>query len=137
MNLKEIKDWFKENYHNINLFEQSSIGKINNSLNKAICFYNSKNRNISYIDKLNVSTYTIKPITILIRFDTDQDKAEIVARDLYNFFNKKSVVIGNKNVLFSHIYEDSISLGTDDKGIIEYSLEINIYIKKEEREGTE
>lgn len=128
MTLKEIKDWFKENY-NIPNFQQISIGKIDNNLDKALCFYNSK-RSVPYINKTGTSTYGIKPLTILMRYGQNQDAAEIVINKLYEFFDKKNTLINEKRVFFSFVYENPISLGTDDKGIIEYSLEIDCYYEK-------
>ena len=132
MLLKEIKDWFKVNYKDISDFSQISINKIDNNLEKALCFYNSK-RTIQYINKLGVSSYSVKPLTILLRFGKNQDEAEIKANSLYNFFNKKYFNINSKNVSFEPKYEAPASLGTDDKGIIEYSIEIDMYYERGEK----
>lgn len=131
MTLEEIRDFFETNYIDVSLFEQVSIGKIDNNLENALCFYNSK-RSIAYINKLNVSTYTLKPITILMRNGRNQAIAERNIMNLHKFFDRKKTVINKRNVLFKHVYENPISLGTDDNGIIEYSLEIDIMIEKEE-----
>lgn len=130
MTLKEIKDWFKTEYDGITEFEQCSINKIDKNLDKAICFYKSK-RNISYINALGLNTYSVKPLTVLIRFAENQDYAEIEANKLYNFFDKKNATINSKMTFFKHLYENPIYLGTDDKGIIEYSLEIDLYYERE------
>lgn len=130
MKLKEIRDSLKSEYENILKFEQFSINKIDNNLEKALCLYNSK-RQIAYIDKLNLSTYTIKPLTLLMRYGNNQDTAETEIYKLYNFLNKKVSTINGKRVRFILLYENPINLGTDDKGIIEYSLEIDAYIERE------
>lgn len=131
MLLKEIKDWFKITCSESADFSQISINKIDNQLEKALCFYKSK-RTIPYINKLSVSTYSVKPITILIRFGKNQNDAEIKANALYDFFNEKYFNINNKKVLFDLKYEEPTSIGTDDKGIIEYSIEIDMYYERGE-----
>lgn len=130
MKLKEIRDSLKSEYEYILNFEQFSINKIDNNLDSALCLYNSK-RQIAYIDKLNLSTYTIKPLTLLMRYGNNQDTAETEIYKLYNFLNKKLSTISGKKVRFVLLYENPINLGTDDKGIIEYSLEIDAYIERE------
>lgn len=134
MGLTEIKDWFKTNFTENTELEQVSINKIDNNKEKALCFYNSK-RTISYINKLSLSTYSIKPITILLRYTKNQELAEQYIYKLYNFFDKKRCKINGKNVKFSHCYENPINLGTDNNGIQEYSLEIDLYYEKEEKQG--
>lgn len=131
MNLKEIREWFIANY-DTSVFEQVSSGRIDKNLNRALCFYNSKNRTHGYINKLNLSTYTIKPITILLRYGSNQTDAEMIISNLYNFFDRKVDTINKKKIGFVHVYENPIDLGYDESGIIEFSLEIDLYIEKKE-----
>ena len=129
MLLNEIKEWFKKECKKAKAFEQVSIGKIDNNLDKALCFYNSKTTP-PYINKLGASSYSIKALTILMRYGKNQNDAEIMANELYKFFDKKDTLINEKRVFFSFEIETPISLGTDDKGIIEYSFEINLYYER-------
>lgn len=126
MTLKKYKDYFKENFK---WTDSISIGKIDNNQEKAICFYNS-NRNLAYIGTLgglgNKST-NIKPITILLRYTKNQDGAEAMAQQIYDFFNEKSFFIENKRIFVQMIYSEPISLGTDDNNVYEYSIELNFY----------
>lgn len=122
MRLKQYKDYFKASFK---WNEAISIGKIDNNKEKAICFYGSK-RNLSPIKAIDRSTYTIKPITILLRYTKNQDTAEAMAYMIYDFFNDRTFEIEDKRVIAQHTISDPISLGTDDNGVYEYSLEINI-----------
>lgn len=132
MILSDIKDWFNTSFNSNDLkkLEQVSVGKIDENLEHALCFYDAKP--IEYINKLGVSTYSIKPLTILLRFGKNQKLAEEMINKIFNFLDKKKGKIQDKNVMFSHKYETPISLGTDDKGIFEFSIEIIMYYKKEE-----
>lgn len=126
MTLKQYRDYFKENFK---WTDSISIGKIDNNQEKAICFYNSK-RSLAYIEVFgglrNKST-NAKPITILLRYTKNQDSAEQMAQKIYDFFNEKSFFINEKRIFVQMIYSEPISLGTDDKNVYEYSIELNFY----------
>ena len=127
--LKQIKDHFKEEFR---WPDGISIGKIDNNKDKAICFYNSK-RSLSYQGviggKENKSTY-IKPITILLRYTKNQNDAEIKAQEVYEFFEERTFFIENKRIFTQMYNEEPMNLGTDDNGVYEYSIEINLYIER-------
>lgn len=126
MTLKQYKDYFKENFK---WTDSISTGKIDNNQEKAICFYNS-NRNLAYVGTIgglkNKST-NIKPITILLRYTKNQNNAEIMAQEIYDFFNERSFFINQKRIFTQMIYSEPISLGTDDENVYEYSIELNFY----------
>lgn len=120
MTIKQYKDDFKSSF---NWNEAISIGKIDNNKEKAICFYNSK-RTLSPIKAIDNNTYKIKPITILLRYTKNQDTAEQMANSIYEFYDDR--LIGEEHIIAQHIYSEPVSLGTDDNGVYEYSLEINM-----------
>lgn len=129
LTLKKIKDYFKNEYE---WNDSISIGKIDNNKDKAICFYNSK-RQLFYSPviggKSNKSTY-IKPITILLRYTKNQDSAEIKAQEIYEFFEERTFYIDNKRIFVIMNNEEPISLGTDDRNIYEYSIELDLYVER-------
>ena len=126
MTLKQYKDYFKDNFKWI---DSISIGKIDNNQEKAICFYHSQ-RNSSYVGVFggikNKST-NIKPITILLRYTKNQDSAEVIAQQIYDFFNERSFFIRNKRIFTQMTYSEPISLGTDNDNVYEYSIELDFY----------
>lgn len=121
MRLKQYKDYFKTSF---NWNEAISIGKIDNNKEKAICFYNSK-RALTPIKAIDKSTYKINPITILLRYTKNQDTAEEMANSIYEFFDDRKLEIEDKLIIAQHIYSGPVTLGTDNDGVYEYSLEIN------------
>ena len=129
VSIKQIKDYFKAES---NWSDSISIGKIDNNLEKAICFYNSK-RQLAYSPviggKNNKSTY-IKPITILLRYTKNQDSAEKQAQSIYEFFEERTFFIGEKRIFVMMNTEEPINLGTDEKGVYEYSIEMDLYIER-------
>lgn len=118
MTLKEYKDEFKASFK---WSEAISIGKIDNNKEKAVCFYNSK-RTLAPIKAIDSNTYKIKPITVLLRYTKNQDTAEKMALSIYEHFDDR--LIGR--TIAQHIYSEPVSLGTDDNGVYEYSIEINM-----------
>lgn len=129
MNLDKYLTDFETNF-NESLNEISlTTGKIDNNAEKAICFYNSK-RTLAYDarvgGKKNKST-NIKPITILLRYTKNQDSAETMAQKIYDFYCERSFFIEEKRIFVKMIYDEPISLGTDENGVFEYSLELNLY----------
>ena len=126
MTLKQYKDYFKEEFK---WADSISIGKIDNNQEKAICFYNSQ-REKPYIGTLggkeNRST-NIKPVTILLRYTKNQNSAEEMAQKIYEFFEGRTFFNGSKRIFTIMTYQNPINLGTDDKNIYEYSIELDFY----------
>lgn len=122
MTLKQYKDDFKASF---NWNEAISIGKIDNNKEKAICFYNSK-RTLSPVKAIDESSYKYKPITILLRYTKNQDTAEQMANAIYGFYDDRAFNIENKRVYAQHLYSDPMNLGTDENGVYEYSIELNM-----------
>ncbi|HAV90202.1 MAG TPA: hypothetical protein DCW44_02875 [Eubacterium sp.] len=129
ISLKQIKDYFKAES---SWTDSISIGKIDNNQEKALCFYNSK-RNLAYSPviggKNNKSTY-IKPITILLRYTKNQDSAESKIQEIYEFFEGRTFLINQKRIFVMMNTEEPINLGTDEKGVYEYSIEMDLYIER-------
>lgn len=126
MTLKQYKDYFKENFK---WTDSISTGKIDDNQEKAICFYNSQ-RNSSYVGVFggikNKST-NIKSVTILLRYTKNQNIAETMAQQIYDFFNERSFFINQKRIFTQMIYSEPISLGTDENNVYEYSIELDFY----------
>ena len=126
MTLKQYKDYFKENFK---WTDSISTGKIDNNQEKAICFYNSQ-RNSSYVGVFggikNKST-NIKSVTILLRYTKNQNNAETMAQQIYDFFNERFFFINQKRIFTQMIYSEPISLGTDENNVYEYSIELDFY----------
>lgn len=126
MTLKQYIDYFKREF---NWTDSISIGKIDNNKEKAICFYNSQRGN-SYIGTLggkNNRSTNIKPVTILLRYTKNQDSAEKMAQKIYEFLEERTFFIDSKRIFIMMIYSGPVFLGTDDKNVYEYSIELDFY----------
>lgn len=126
MTLKQIKDYFKSAFP---WTDGIYIGKIDNDMEKALCFYNSRRQiaKTGTIGGKKNKSYEMKPITILLRYGTNADIAEVKAKEIYDFFDEKEFILNGKRVFVVSRYNGPIELGTDEKGIYEYSFEFNFY----------
>lgn len=130
MTLKSIREYTKENIEFDGFFY---IGKIDETKEKAICFYPNKNpmaKSTAIGGKANKS-FTIKAVTVILRYGQNADIAEQKAEEIQAFFDEQFLFINNKRVFVISRYEEPIPLGTDDKGIYEYSFMFDFYETKE------
>lgn len=130
MTLKSIREYTKENFEFDGLFY---IGKIDETKEKAICFYPNKNpmaKSTAIGGKTNKS-FTVKAVTVILRYGQNADIAEQKAEEIQAFFDEQFLFINNKRVFVISRYEEPVPLGTDDKGIYEYSFMFDFYETKE------
>ncbi|MEE0980753.1 MAG: minor capsid protein [Acutalibacteraceae bacterium] len=129
MTLKWIKDFFKSTF---GWQEGISIGKIDNNLEKAICFYDSRHPSIKIgtVGGKENKSFDVKSLTILLRWTTNADEAEQKANEIYDFFDEKTFTHDGQRVFVISRYEGPIGLGTDDRGVYEYSFEFEFYSAK-------
>ena len=125
-----IRDFFKRQY---GWTDSISVGRIDNDTDRAVCFYNSKFTapKLSAMGGKEFKGYKQMPVTVLLRWTDSPVKAAEKAQELYGFFDEKTFVIDNKRVFVISRYDYPIDLGSDDKGICEYSLELDFYFNKE------
>lgn len=124
--LSKIKDYFKNEFQWI---DSISIGKIDNNQEKAICFYPSKRENgyQNTVGGKKNRSYKLKKVTILLRYTKNQVSADDMAQKIYDFFEERSFLIDEKRVFVVMQCGSPIWLGTDDKGVYEYSFELDFY----------
>lgn len=124
--LSKIRDYFKNNFQ---WSDSISIGKIDNNQEKAICFYPSKRDggHQNTVGGKKNKRYILKKVTILLRYTKNQVDAEDMAQRIYDFFEERSFLIDEKRVFVVMQCENPIWLGTDEKGVYEYSFELDFY----------
>lgn len=124
--IKLIKDYLKTIISSPNW----SIGASDKNKEESITIYGNR-REIARISEFrNLQTYSIIPITILIRWSKNYQKAEDKANSIYNLLSNNSFFIGEYECFINIIGEGPIDLGADEKGIYKFSIEANIYYKK-------
>ena len=128
--LTAIKDYFKTAF---GWGEPISIGKIDNNEQRAICFYNSRTQRTTAhtFGGRALQSYRHYPVTILLRYGKGKQAAQDMAESVFSFFDESQFTIDGRHAFALSIYDGPIDLGTDDNGVFEYSVELDIYIKKE------
>lgn len=129
MTLSDLRDYFKTNFP---WKDSISVGKIDKNKDQAVCFYYSKvsRPKINTVGGKDNRSYTLTPISILLRFGKNYEAAAEKAREIYDFFDEKTYDLKNERVFVISPYNRPIDLGTDDQGIYENSLEFDLYITK-------
>ena len=128
--LKAIRDHFKTEY---GWADSISVGRIDKNSDRAVCFYNSKHATpkVTALGGKANKSFELLTVTMPLRWTNNPNQAAEKAQELYDFFDEKTFFIDNKRVFVISRYDYPIDLGSDDKGICEYSLELDFYFNKE------
>ncbi len=86
------------------------IGAMDKNQEQAIAIYGNR-RNLSQVSKYkNLQTYSILPITLLLRWGQYYDEAEEKANEIYELLKSKSFFIDNFSCFCDCLYEGPIDL---------------------------
>lgn len=109
-------------------------GKLDDKKNKSIGVYNNnKQRPVQMaVGGLNNSSYRIKSVSILVHWNTSVRDTEKAAEKLYNMLRDMNhITINDTKVFFTKMLVDEpVDVGTDDKGIFESVIELDIYYER-------
>lgn len=124
MTLADVRDWLKPQITDADSF---TIGKLDVAKSKSICIYNrSAPPNPIAIGGLQNTSIATKKICILVHWGTNCNTAEVKAQEIYNLFQGMQATIGGKRCFFNMEFNEPIGVGTDDKGIYEYTIDLTI-----------
>ncbi len=132
MTLDAIRDYFKANY---NWQHSLSVGKIDQNQERAICFYPSKNTPAKQgvLGGKKNQSYSMKGVTVLLRYGKNAVTADKEAQRVFDFFDELKTIHNNQRVFVISRYQGAMPLGTDDKGVYEYSFEFEFYTINERK----
>ncbi len=118
--IKDCKNWF--------------IGKMDENQEKAIAIYANR-RQLESISKFkNLQSYSILPITLLLRWTKNYNTAETKANKIYELLDCSSFFIDDYKCNINCLLDGPIDLGTDENGIYKFSIELNLLYRKGEKE---
>lgn len=127
LTLANVRDWLKPQIIDV---ESTTIGKLDTSKNKAVCIYNRESTdNRIAIGGIENTPIANKKISILVHWGTNCNTAELKAQEIYNLFQGTQTINGNK-CFFNIEFDEPVSLGTDDKGIYEFTIELTIIYER-------
>lgn len=106
-------------------------GKLDNKKDKSIGVYNlNRQRPLqTAVGGLNNSSYRIKSVSILVHWNKSVRDTEETSEQLYNMLrDTNNKIINDTRLLFTKMQVDGpVDVGTDDKGIFESVIELDIY----------
>lgn len=109
-------------------------GKLDDKKNKSLGVYNNnKQRPVQMaVGGLNNSSYHIKSVSILVHWNTSVRDTEKTAEQLYNMLRDMNhITINDTKVFFTKMLVDEpVDVGTDDNGIFECVIELDIYYER-------
>lgn len=109
-------------------------GKLDNKKDKSIGVYNLNRQRPpqTAVGGLNNSSYRVKSISILVHWNTSVRDTEKAAEQLYNMLrDTNNKIINDTKLLFTKMHVDEpVDVGTDDKGIFESVIELDIYYER-------
>lgn len=131
MTLAEIRDWLKT----FDAAEHYYIGRLDNKQEKSLGVYSRARggRPVMALGGVEQSSYDIKAVSLLLHWNKNARETEEAAQRLWDcLFGAAHVDVPSG----SHIQyvqpnvPEPVAVGTDDGGIYEYVIEINIYFRR-------
>ena len=109
-------------------------GKLDNKKDKSIGVYNlNRQRPLqTAVGGLNNSSYRIKSVSILVHWNKSVRDTEETSEQVYNMLrDTNNKIINDTKLLFTKMQVDGpVDVGTDDKGIFESVIELDIYYER-------
>lgn len=126
--LSDVRDWLKTLIDANHYY----IGKLDRKPERAIGVYQRKNPAPPTMAIGQLSSYEIKPISVLIHWNKNADTTEKAAFDLYEEIKAvSSLTLNDTRVLFISLRQsEPVDVGTDDAGIYERVIEFDIYYER-------
>lgn len=108
------------------------IGQMDENQEKAISIYSNRRilEDNSKFKKLK--SYSILPITLLLRWTKNYNLAETEANNIYELLDCSSFFIDEYNCSIECLYNGPIDLGADENNIYKFSIELNLLYRKGE-----
>lgn len=131
ISLGNIRDWLKS----FKLFESYYIGRLDTKKKNSLGVYNLADTGRREVIG-GLKTYEKKGVSLLIHGDTNKDRTEKKAYELYNALESlimscKYPTIGDSEVYFIELLNNQpVDVDQDDDSIYEYVIELNIYFKR-------
>lgn len=106
------------------------IGKIDKNQEQAICVYANRRQIEASSKYKRLKSYGVLPVTLLLRWTKNYKIAETEANKIYELLDCSSFFIEDYKCDTTCLYDGPIDLGADEKGIHEFSIELNLLYRK-------
>lgn len=113
------------------------VGLMSRKKQHSIGVYHNKRsggKKVTAIGGKMCSSYDIKRVSFLVHWDEREADTEIAAARVYEALEgARNVTVNGKKILFAQMSDNEpISVGTDDDGIYEMVIDVDIYYEREE-----
>lgn len=125
----KIKDYLKTLIKECTVW---CIGQIDENQEKAISVYTNRRQLEDNSKYKRLKSYGILPITLLIRWTKNYNKAETEANKIYELLDCSSFFIDDYKCSIECLYNGPIDLGADENNVYEFSIELNLLYRKGE-----
>lgn len=126
MTTEAFKNWLKTMVDSPSF----TIGKLDTSKTQTICVYSDLSGNPNRPAVGGASGYGSKAIRILVRWGQNFAKAEEKAQEVYKTLESNSIINGDKTACIICNHAQPVGLGTDDKGVYEFSIDITLHYER-------
>ena len=126
MKTEAFKDWLKTVIDSPSF----TIGKLDTSKSQTICIYSGLFAGSHRPAVGNASGYGEKTIRILVRWGKNFAKAEEKAQQVYDLLGDSTIEIDGVTTCIVRKHPEPVSLGTDDTGVYEFSIDITLYYER-------
>lgn len=131
MELHEIRDWLET----LDVAEHYYIGRLDNKKEKSLGVYSRARGGtpVMAIGGVQNSSYDIKAVSLLLHWNRNARETEAAAKELWeHLFGMTDVDIpsGSHIQYIQPNVPEPVAVGTDDGGVYEYVIEINIYYRR-------
>lgn len=126
--LSDIRDWLKT----FDIAENYYIGKLDSKKDKSIGVYQRKTVSPPIKALGQLSSYEVKPISVLIHWNKNANETERAALELYKKLEAvSSLTINSKPIyILSLLQSEPVDIATDDNGVYERVIEFDLYYER-------
>jgi hypothetical protein len=129
MTLADVREWLKTQIECLAWY----IGKIDGSKEQCIGIYNIQGPKPKIaVGGLANTSIAIKSVAILVHWGKNANTAERKAQEVYEAMHGQAgaTIGGRRVVMFQLRHPEPVSVGTDDLGIYEYVIDVNILYER-------
>lgn len=131
MTLSDVRDYVAS----LNLAGRVYQGKVDDKFQESIGVYNSKHQHAykAPVGGKQMASYGLKYVTLLVHWNKSQSESEDAAMKLFEALeDTREATINNKTIKFVQLLYEPQDIGTDEKGIYEWVIEVAFVFAKGE-----
>lgn len=130
MTLAEIRDWLST----LDVAEHYYIGRLDNKKEKSLGVYSRRRGSAPVMALGGQSSYDMKGVSLLLHWNRNARETEAAALNLWELLfgmTRVDVPSGARIQYIQPNVPEPVAVGTDEGGVYEYVIELNLYVRKE------